>query len=55
MAIAVGAIDDNAWFAPDRIVYVKEPPAVGCNDRRCPELRHDAAATEVGRAGLLGQ
>jgi hypothetical protein len=24
--IAVGCVDDNAWFAPDRIVYAKDRP-----------------------------
>jgi hypothetical protein len=26
MAVAVGAIDDNTWFAPGRVVYVKDRP-----------------------------
>ena len=27
MAISVGAVDDNAWFKPQRVVYVKDKPA----------------------------
>lgn len=26
MGIAVGAIDDNSWFKPQRVVYVKDKP-----------------------------
>ena len=27
MALSVGAVDDNSWFKPQRIVYVKDKPA----------------------------
>ena len=27
VGISVGAVDDNAWFSPQRVVYVKDKPA----------------------------
>ena len=27
MGISVGAVDDNAWFQPQRVVYIKSKPA----------------------------
>jgi hypothetical protein len=27
MGLSVGCVDDNAWLAPQRIVYVKDKPA----------------------------
>jgi hypothetical protein len=26
MGISAGAVDDNAWFTPQRVVYVKDKP-----------------------------
>lgn len=26
LAVAVGSVDDNAWFKPQRVVYVKDKP-----------------------------
>ena len=27
MGISVGAVDDNEWFQPQRVVYIKSRPA----------------------------
>ena len=49
MGISVGAVDDNEWFRPQRVVYIKSKP-VGHDGGRHRQLPDDAATTpEVAR------
>jgi hypothetical protein len=38
MGIAVGAIDDNSWYRPQRVVYVKDRPAWDVTDTGVPNF-----------------
>ena len=38
MGISAGVVDDNAWFTPQRVVYVKDKPAWDVTDTGVPNF-----------------
>lgn len=38
VGISAGAVDDNAWFKPQRVVYLKRQASLGCDSDRHPEF-----------------